>query len=255
MPALIFDCDGVLAETDRDGHLPAFNQTFAEFGLPLHWTDKTYRAPFQIPGGRERLASLLTPAFVQEARLPEDPEAQLALVARWHQRKTELYIERVRAGLVSGRPGVVRLADAALAAGWKVAVASASAERAVRAVVAHVLGTARAERITILAGDVVPRKKPDPAIYRLTLERLGVWAADAVVIEDSLQGTEAAVAAGIACVVTPSVFTAGERFDAATLVVSHLGDPGEPLEVIANRSRATPGEFLTLRNLEECLRH
>jgi HAD superfamily hydrolase (TIGR01509 family) len=253
MPALIFDCDGVLAETDRDGHLPAFNQTFAEFGLPVRWTPESYVVPFQIPGGRERLASLLTESFVREARLPPEPAAQAALLERWHRRKTEIYAARVAAGHIAARPGVTRLIDAALAAGWGVAVASASAEPAVRAVLAHVVGAARAERMVVLAGEIVARKKPAPDIYHLALERLGVDAGDALVVEDSTQGVQAAVAAGVRCVVTPSLYTLGERFDDAVLVVSHLGDPGAPMEVLANRGRATPGEYMTLRDLALCM--
>lgn len=253
MPALIFDCDGVLAETERDGHLPAFNQTFAEFGLPICWTPESYAEPFQIPGGRERMASLLTDAFVRELGLPTGREAQAELLDRWHRRKTQIYTERVRAGHVVGRPGVARLVDAALAAGWLVAVASASAEPAVRSVLTRVVGPTYAERIAVFAGDIVAQKKPAPDIYRLALERLGVGPADALVIEDSRQGLLAAVGAGIRSIVTPSSYTVGERFDEAELVVSSLGDPEEPLEVLANRSRARPQAMLTLPDLALCL--
>lgn len=253
MPALIFDCDGVLAETERDGHLPAFNQTFAEFGLPVRWTPVSYAGPFQIPGGRERLASLLSETFVREAGLPAEPESQAALLERWHRRKTAIYTARVAAGHVAARPGVARLVDAALAAGWGLAVASASAEPAVRAVLAHVVGAERAARIAVLAGDIVARKKPAPDIYHLALMRLGVAAGDALVVEDSRQGLLAAVGAGIRCLVTPSLYTLEERFDEAVLVVSHLGDPGAPMEVLENRTRARPGEYLTLEDLALCL--
>ncbi len=90
MPALIFDCDGTLADTERYGHLPAFNQTFAEFGLPVRWSEDEYGEKLRIGGGKERMASLLTPAFVDSAGLPSDPAAQAAEVAKWHRRKTEL---------------------------------------------------------------------------------------------------------------------------------------------------------------------
>lgn len=253
MPALIFDCDGVLAETERDGHLPAFNQTFAEFGLPVRWTPASYAGPFQIPGGRERMASLLSEAFVREAGLPADAAAQAALLDRWHRRKTQIYTERVLAGHVVGRPGVARLLGEALAAGWPVAVASASAEPAVRAVLAHVAGPALAAQVAVFAGDIVARKKPAPDIYLLAMERLGVGPAAALVIEDSRQGLLAAVGAGLRCVVTPSSYTLGEDFAEAALVVSHLGAPGEPLAVLANRSRARPAGWLTLADLDACL--
>jgi HAD superfamily hydrolase (TIGR01509 family) len=243
----------VLAETERDGHLPAFNQAFEEFGLPVRWTPEGYVEQFQIAGGRERLASLLTATFVREAGLPAEPAAQAALVERWHRRKTTIYAARVALGHVTGRPGVPRLIDAALAEGWGLAVASASAELAVRAVLAHVVGAERAGQILVLAGDVVAHKKPAPDIYLLALERLGVAPEEALVIEDSRQGLLAAVGAGIACLVTPSSYTLDEQFDEAALVVSHLGDPDMPLEVLANRSRATPGAYLTLGDLALCL--
>ena len=253
MPALIFDCDGVLADTDSDGHLPAFNQTFAEFGLPVRWTPATYAAQLQFSGGKERLANLLSAAFVQAAGLPTDPVAQQALVARWHRRKTAIFAKRVAAGLVSGRPGIVRLVDAALDAGWLLAVASASAEPSVRAILTHVVGPARAAHFSVFAGDIVAQKKPAPAIYQLTLARLGITPAEALVIEDSRQGLLAAVGAGLRCLITPSSYTRAEAFDAAVLVVSHLGDPGTPMDVLVNRSRAVPGAMLTLRDLAACL--
>ena len=42
MRALIFDCDGVLAETERDGHRAAFNRMFAAEGLDFEWTEDDY---------------------------------------------------------------------------------------------------------------------------------------------------------------------------------------------------------------------
>ena len=85
MVALLFDCDGVLADTERDGHLPAFNQTFAELGLPVRWSEEEYGRKLAIGGGKERMRSLLTPEFVREGGLPADPEAQSELIARWHR--------------------------------------------------------------------------------------------------------------------------------------------------------------------------
>ena len=74
--ALILDCDGVLADTERLGHLPAFNRTFAEFGLPVRWSEEDYGIALRIGGGKERMAALLTPELVADAGLPADPEGQ-----------------------------------------------------------------------------------------------------------------------------------------------------------------------------------
>jgi HAD superfamily hydrolase (TIGR01509 family) len=252
VPALIFDCDGVLADTERDGHRPAFNQTFAEVGLPVQWSEEEYGVKLRIGGGKERMASLLTDEFVRANGLPADPAGQKELLADWHKRKTATYKEMVRAGRLPARPGIARIVGEAIGAGWTLAVASTSAEESVRAVLEHAVGPADAGRFSVFAGDVVPAKKPDGAIYLLALEELGIGAEDAIVIEDSRNGLLAADAAGIRCVVTVSGYTADEDMSEAVLVVSSLGDPGEPARVVANRGAAEPGELVTLADLDAC---
>jgi len=253
-PALVLDCDGVLADTERYGHLVAFNQTFAEFGLPVRWSVADYREKLLIGGGKERMASLLTPQFAVAAGLPADPAAQQAAVAAWHRRKTEIYTSLVAAGAVPPRAGVARIVGAALAAGWPVAVASTSAEASVRATLERAVGPARAAQVGVFAGDVVPHKKPAPDIYLLALDSLGVPAGQAVVVEDSRNGLVAATGAGARCVITVNDFTAGEDFTEAALVVSSLGDPGgEPAIVLANRSQAAPGDWIILADLASVL--
>jgi HAD superfamily hydrolase (TIGR01509 family) len=255
MSTLIFDCDGVLADTERYGHLPSFNQTFEEFGLPFRWSEAEYGRKLAIGGGKERMSSMLTPDVVREAGLPEDPEALAAEVAKWHKRKTAIYTEMVAAGKLPPRPGIRRLIGEAQDAGWTLAVASTSAEPAVRAILGYAVGQVRADRFDlVLAGDVVPRKKPDPAIYLLALERLAVPPADVLVVEDSRNGLLAAVGAGLRCLMTVNGYTEEEDSSEAILVVSSLGDPdGERTRVIANRSKASPGNHVTLADLEAVL--
>ena len=252
MPALILDCDGVLADTERDGHRPAFNETFAEVGLPVSWSESEYAEKLKIGGGKERMASLLTPEFVSAHGLPADPEGQKALLADWHKRKTARYKEIVRAGRLPGRPGIARIVGEAIGAGWTLAVASTSAEESVRAVLEHAVGTEQAAHFSVFAGDVVPAKKPDPAIYDLAIDELGIERGDAIVIEDSRNGLLAAVGAGLRCVVTVSSYTAEEDMSEAVMVVTSLGDPGEPAIVLADRGGAQPGEVVTLADLDAC---
>ena len=133
------------------------------------------------------------------------------------------------------------------------AVASTASNESVRVILETVLGPRRAERFAVFAGDVVAAKKPDPSIYRLALERLGTTRDETVVIEDSRNGLLAATGAGLRCVVTVSSYTHGEDFTEAALVVSSLGDPGEPMEVLANRSPASPNGHVELRDLEAVL--
>jgi len=252
--ALIFDCDGVLADTERGGHLPAFNQAFAEFGLPVRWAPQEYGRRLQIGGGKERMQTLLTPELVRAAGLPADPDAQAELVARWHQRKTEIFAAMVRSGAVAPRPGVGRIARAAAAAGWQLAVASTSAPDSVRAVLEVAVGTDLAAWFSIFAGDIVLWKKPSPHIYLHALRELGTPAAEAVVVEDSRNGLLAATGARIGCIITLSTYTQHEDMTGAALVVSNLGDPGwQDVSVLANQTGMPVHEYVSLPTIAACM--
>lgn len=241
MPALIFDCDGVLADTELDGHLPAFNAAFAEFDLPINWDQATYHRKLQIGGGKERIAS----EFVGEDRVE--------LIKELHARKTELFTQRVAAGMLPGRPGIKRLIGAVLDLGWTVAVASTSAEASVRAVLKHAVGEELAARCHVFAGDIVPAKKPAPDIYLKVLNDLDLDPGDCLVVEDSGIGVASARAAGLTTVVTISSFTAGEDFSGAALVLNHLGDPDNQLTVVAAPAGVQPSGMVTVGDLEDLL--
>lgn len=234
-PTLVLDCDGTLADTERYGHLPAFNRTFAEAGLDLVWSEEDYADKLRIGGGKERMASVLTPDFVRAHGLPTDEDGQRALLADWHRTKTAHYVAMVQAGQLPARPGIARLLPGALEAGWTVAVASTSAVASVQAVVRSVVGDAVAERIPVFAGDAVDAKKPAPDIYRLAVTSLGADPGRTLAVEDSRNGLLAALAAGLACVVTVNGYTRDEDFAGAALVLDSLGDPGaEPVRVLAD---------------------
>ncbi len=255
MSALIFDCDGVLADTERYGHLPAFNTTFKQYGLPAHWDEDEYAVRLRIGGGKERMQSLFDDRdFVAQAGIPDDPALRADLLAAWHRTKSHTFKRMVSEGALPARPGITRLISEALAAGWAVCVASTSTEESVRAVLISAVGEQMAERVPIFAGDVVPVKKPDPAIYVLALDRLDLDPKDTLVVEDSRNGLRAAVGAGLPCLVTVNGYTRDEDFSEATLVVSELGDPGRPpIEVMATHGQVLVGEYVTLETLTQCI--
>lgn len=253
-PALVFDCDGVLADTERDGHLPAFNRTFEEFGLPVRWSEEEYGRLLAIGGGKERMATLFTPELVASAGLPADEDGRRDLLAQWHRTKTAHYTAAVADGRLPARPGIARVAAQAAEAGWRLAVASTSAEASVRAVLEHAVGAEAAAAFAVFAGDVVPHKKPAPDIYLLALRELGVDPAEVIVVEDSANGLQAALAAGLTTVVTVSSYTADEDFTGAALVVSSLGDlPEEPTRVLADPHGLGVSGQVELAHLERLL--
>jgi len=221
MKGLIFDCDGVLVDTERDGHRVAFNQAFAAKGLGVEWDVPLYGELLKIAGGKERMRH-----YFDDVGWPDDVTDRDALIADLHRLKTDLFMRIIESGQLPLRPGVARLVDEALAGDMPLAVCSTSNERAVRLIVERLLGPARARGFSlILAGDVVARKKPDPEIYRLACARLGVPAGGCVVIEDSRNGLLAATAAGMKCVITTNGYTEGEDFTGADAVFPELGDP------------------------------
>lgn len=223
MEALVFDCDGVLVDTERDGHRVAFNAAFAAEGLAVEWSVERYGELLTTGGGKERMRR-----HFDETGWPEGDRD--ALVARLHRRKTDIFMELIEGGALPLRPGVARMVDAALGAGMRVAVCSTSNERAVETVVRVLLGPDRAARITVFAGDVVPKKKPDPAIYLLAATTLRLTPAACVVVEDSHIGLRAAKGAGMRCVVTRSTYTHDEDFTGADRIVDHL-DQGIDLDL------------------------
>lgn len=236
MKALLFDCDGVLVDTERDGHRVAFNRAFAAKGLNVRWDEAQYGELLKIAGGKERMQF-----FFDQHGWPPGVADRTALIRELHQLKTDLFMQIIASGQLPLRPGVRRLVDEALAAGLRVAVCSTSNERAVTAIVETLLGASRRARIAIFAGDIVPRKKPAPDIYLLAQERLGVPAAECLVVEDSRIGLLAARAAGMRCLITKSSYTAQEDFTEADLVVEELGeDPETGLTLAKIEQRLNP---------------
>lgn len=250
MKALIFDCDGVLADTELDGHLVAFNETFEHFDLPFRWSREEYDELLAVGGGKERFIAFVKQNPDYEKALPEPLED---FVLKVHAEKSKRYIDRVDGGLLPGRPGVARLINEALDSGWTVAVASTSAVKSVEAVLTAVIGEeTRARLAGVWAGDMVPAKKPAPDIYLKAMEGVGASADDVVVVEDSNTGAKAAAAAKVRYLVTLSTFTVNEEFPQATTVVSDLGEPGQPATIREGADVLRDG-MITVESLDEIL--
>lgn len=232
MKALVFDCDGVLADTERDGHRVAFNRAFQRLGLNVQWSVEEYGRLLSVAGGKERLAQ-----YFERQGWPEQARDRQAFIQEVHRLKTDLYMRIIEQGELPLRPGVIRLIDEAFAEGLALAVCSTSSERAVRLLVEVLLGPERAGRFgAILAGDVVARKKPDPEIYLLAGKTLGLRPEECLVVEDSRIGLLAAKAAAMRCIITRSCYTQKEDFTEADGVYSELGDP--------------PSVYVTIRDLK-----
>lgn len=223
--ALLFDCDGVLVDTEAEGHRVAFNEAFARKGLDHTWGLEQYGVLLETGGGKERMdAYFKTCPDVEPYKSITDEASRKAFLKEMHELKTDIFNELIESGKLPVRPGVSRLINEAIDAGVKVAVCSTSNERAVSNIVKVLLGDKIAEKMQVFAGDCVPKKKPSPDIYNLAAKTLGVSPARCVVIEDSKIGLAAGKAAGMRVVVTESYYTGGEDFADADVVFTEIGD-------------------------------
>lgn len=225
---LLLDCDGVLVDTEAQGHRVSFNEAFKRKGLNFEWSVDDYGNLLAIGGGKERMSHYFTAhSNSKPFSSMESVEDRQAYVKDMHLLKTDLFMKLIEEGQLPLRPGVKRIIDEALDAGAKVAVCSTSSERAVQKIVDVMLEPKVASQIRVFAGDMVPRKKPDPAIYHLAAQELGVEPSRCVVIEDSHIGVSAAKAAGMRCVVTKSSYTEAEDFTRADAIYDCIGDKGD----------------------------
>jgi HAD superfamily hydrolase (TIGR01509 family) len=218
--AVFFDQDGVIIDTERDGHRVAFNDTFKEFGYDFEWSVDEYHELLQVSGGKERMRHYLhTKGFGVDVK----PEEEDELIRSMHKKKTETFVGLIESGKLPLRPGVRRLMHEVNEKGLILAVCTTSNERAAQAVAHGILQDV--DFAFVLAGDVVENKKPDPEIYNLALQKTGLKPEECIVIEDSRNGVVAAKAAGMNVVATTNVYTEKEDLHEADIIVTCLGDP------------------------------
>lgn len=238
LEALLFDVDGTLADTERDGHRVAFNRAFAEAGLDWEWSEALYGELLAVTGGKERIRHFLDRYHTAFER-PEDLDG---FIARLHRSKTEHYTGLLAKGGIPLRPGVRRLLEQARAEGLRLAIVTTTTPENVEALLEHALDPRSVNWFDVIAaGDVVPAKKPAPDIYHYALERLRVSAEVCMAFEDSENGIRAALGAGLGTLVTINDYTRDHDFEGALLVLDQLGEPGSPFRVLAGEAPSNPG--------------
>lgn len=230
LKAIIFDVDGTMADTERDGHLPAFNQAFAEAGLDWHWNNDLYGELLAVTGGRERIRYFLE-EYHRDFPCPADLDG---FIRQLHINKTAIYTRLVAGGEIPLRQGVARLIQEARAAGLRLAIATTTSLANVEALLTHTLGTEAMDWFEVIgAGDVVPAKKPASDIYRYVLEKLQLSAEDCIAIEDSRNGLLSATGAGLKTIIAVDEYTRGQDFTGAVIVLDQLGEPQARFTVLA----------------------
>lgn len=215
LQALIFDVDGTLAETERDGHRIAFNQAFKNAGLSWEWDVNLYGKLLKVAGGKERIHYYLDNFidFTPPHNLDE-------FIANLHSTKNQFYQDLLVNATIPLRIGVENLIIEADTQGIRLAIATTSALPNALALLDNTIGSDYFE--VIAAGDIVANKKPAPDIYNHVLEKLNLPRENCLVIEDSEQGLKAATNAGLKTIITVNNYTKNDNFEAAFLVLNSL---------------------------------
>jgi HAD superfamily hydrolase (TIGR01509 family) len=220
LEALLWDVDGTLAETERDGHRVAFNRAFAALEVPWRWSEQRYAELLAVSGGRERLLHDMR----TRARAPADGGRRAALAERLHALKNECYARIVAEAGMPLRDGVRELFDDCARAGLRMAIVTTTSRANVQALLGAHLGAGWRERFAaVVCGEDAPKKKPDPQAYLMALRALRVAPRQALAIEDAPAGVAAARALGIPVVVTRSHYFAAAPDDGALAAGPSLG--------------------------------
>lgn len=218
--AVLWDVDGTLAETERDGHLVAFNQAFSASNVPWRWSEERYGELLAVAGGRERLMHDMQ----RQNGAPADPQQREALAKRLHDLKNGYYAKIVSGGPLPLRDGVRDLmqdcARARIAMGIVTTTTRSNAEVLLET---HFGKDWESSFAIVVSAGEAPKKKPNPQAYQIALERLGMDSRDAVALEDAPAGAAAAQAAGIPVVVTRSHYFEAAEYQGALAVGPSLG--------------------------------
>lgn len=234
LKAVLFDVDGTLAETERHGHLVAFNQSFDQFGLNWYWSPELYGELLAVTGSLERTCHYVKTHDAKYKHINPDLDSLLSNLIDF---KNEAYLKIANSGCIPLRPGVERVLREIHDSDVRMAIVTTTSQQNIQSLLESTIGDDVMDWFEVIAaGNIVAHKKPAPDIYAVALEQLGLSANECLAIEDSENGVKSATAAGVPVMVVLSEYSKGHDLNGARLIVDEWGTEDRAMKVIEGDS-------------------
>lgn len=245
--ALIFNADGTISETDEI-HRTSYNLSFRDHDLGWQWSHAIYARMINTFAPREKIVSFIRKYRPEETFHLEDSKLVRSLIESKHRH----YLNLIETGSANLRPGVSRLIQEARNAGIKLALTSLSPRKNFEVILQNHFGLGALANFDAISTpeDIAPCRNESECmqrIYERTLETLGEDARNCVAIEARETGADAARHVDLNVIATPGLYTSSCRFRSADIVLSDLGHPAAPFQVI--RGQAGPYHFVSIDSI------
>ena len=223
LEGVYWDLDGTIANTELEAHLPAFNQSFNDFGIDWNWDNNKYIELLKINGGKNRIT------YYSESNnydLSED------LIIKIHEKKQLHYLKIIKKNCVKFKPGVFRLINELHTKKVRQFIVTSSSRKQVDLLVKYLFNGFNPFEFIISSEDV-ELKKPDPSPYLKAIQLSGIKKNNSIVFEDSNPGLKSSLAANLPTIFVPSniptVIDENIKFDC---ILDSLGDVKNVANVI-----------------------
>lgn len=215
LKAIIFDVDGTMVDSERYGHMPACNEAMKQIGIDMEWDWEYFKHLIKtIPGSVNRLKSELAKKGFSEMEITD-------VVSKFEPLKKQIYIEKFLPQLKI-KPGVRRILKEAVEKGIILAIISTSYESQIKALLDAQFPEFKSHFKMILGKETGKKTYNDGFLHQMLLQKTQLKPEEILMIEDSSEGMNAALDAGIPTAVIYNDYTFGEDFTNAKLVASSL---------------------------------
>ena len=231
LSCVLFDIGSIIAESEEI-HRRSFNEAFKEFGLSWYWDEAINKELVFVGGGKERIRHYIKrawPEMLKQKNLTKYIESV-------HKIKSQIYEEFLNELEIKPRPGIIRLLTELKKEEIRLAIVSDTTKENLVNLFKKGLDIDPYKWFEVLGhGGCSAQKKPSSDIYLWTLEKLKLPPEACLAIEDSPRGVESANEAGLKVLITPSIYTKDEKFENSDLVISDLGEPKEPFQILKGK--------------------